>query len=108
MTCPWAAPPACRQIEDSADGIQLAKDVAVRAAEGDEQEVLRLVNSPTHAQLAWAAAYFGQMMTVTFPKLPGGDADQGLAMVINACSEDEGTFDTQARLLLSEDPDGEP
>ena len=74
----------------------------MKAAEGDEQELLRLINTATPNQLGFATAYLGQIVSQAYTALVGGDADQGLAMIMSACMEDEDTFDAQARILLSE------
>lgn len=92
-------------IEDSAAGIQLAKDVAVSRGEGNETEELRLINSTTHVELAWALAYMAGMLNEAFTDLAGGDTAQVLRLLTNACTEQRDTFEVQARILLDPETD---
>lgn len=93
---------AMGQLEDIANGIQLAKDVAVTTSEGDEQAVLDLINDSTPGALANAVAYLGGMVSSSFTELAGGDVAHGQEMLRNACGESDDVLDSQARLLAHE------
>lgn len=77
------------EIENSAAGIRLAKDVAAKTGERDPSGTLKLVNAAARGELVWALTYTSRMLWETVTLLADGDERRALEMLKAAMAGDK-------------------
>lgn len=86
----------------AAAGISVAQKALHAAADGNDDEILSIINSASHAEVAWAAAYLVSAVRETVTKLAKGNPRKTARILHAAASNVEDGLMVRLDLIIDQ------